>query len=89
MAVLDQIIQELHKQVAVSQHALRIHNKKHECETAYAHGRIYDVVQSLLEIANVMTDDLKHNKSIVDWLGRKSAGHIVELYIQSLPGSTE
>lgn len=50
---------------------LRVQVKKHECETLFAHVRIYDAVKYLLEIGVVMTEHMKQNKTITDWLEGK------------------
>ena len=47
---------------------LRVHEQKHRCEALYAEGRIIDAAVSLLEIANTVSDDVKTNKLIMDWL---------------------
>jgi hypothetical protein len=48
----------------------RAHEQKHRCEFLFAEGRIYDAAESLLEIANTVSEDMdmRGNKLMVDWL---------------------
>ena len=48
----------------------------------YADDRIYDAAQ---HIVNVMTEDLWHNKLVVNWLKGEFVHLVSEQYIQSLP----
>jgi len=64
----EQKVQELTKQLAASQCALRVHDLKHQCETMSARGCIYGAAQHLLEIMNTISVDVEHNELIINWL---------------------
>ena len=72
IAHLEQTNQELRVQLAESQHkadsVICAHEQKHQCESLYAQGRIYDAAQSLLEIQNTINESVRTNKFVVDWL---------------------
>ena len=75
IALLEQTNQELRVQLAESQHKAdslirinREHEQKHQCESLYTQGRIYDAAEFLLEIANTVTEDMRVDKSLFDWL---------------------
>ncbi|KAF8557095.1 hypothetical protein OG21DRAFT_1495015, partial [Imleria badia] len=75
VAHLERINQQLRVQLAECQQKadrliriIRAHEQKHHCESLYAQGRIYDVVDTLREIANTVDEDARANKLIVDWL---------------------
>ncbi|KAI9455961.1 hypothetical protein HD554DRAFT_2238147 [Boletus coccyginus] len=40
----------------------------HQCESLYTPGRIQDAAECLLEFANVVHEDVRANKFIIDWL---------------------
>jgi hypothetical protein len=83
-ADLEKTVQDLTNQFAASQCALRIHQQKHQCETMFADGRIYDAAHHLLEIINSMSEDLQHNELIMNWIEGESLRHFVLMYIYSL-----
>ena len=72
IAHLEQTNQELRVQLAESQHkadsVICAHEQKHQCESLYAQGRIYDAAQSLLEMQNTINESVRTNKFVVDWL---------------------
>lgn len=72
IAHLEQTNEELRVQLAESQHktdsVIRAHEQKHQCESLYAQGRIYDAAQSLLEMQNTINESVRTNKFVVDWL---------------------
>lgn len=72
IARLERINEELRVQLAESQHkadsVICAHEQKHQCESLYAQGRIYDAAQSLLEIQNTINESVRTNKFVVDWL---------------------
>ena len=72
IARLERINEELRVQLAESQHktdsVIRAHEQKHQCESLYAQGRIYDAAQSLLEMQNTINESVRTNKFVVDWL---------------------
>ncbi|KAI9459275.1 hypothetical protein HD554DRAFT_1682040 [Boletus coccyginus] len=45
-------------------HALE---QMHQCESLYARGRIQDAAECLLEFTNVVHEDVRANKFIIDW----------------------
>ncbi|KAF8548148.1 WD40 repeat-like protein [Imleria badia] len=72
---LEQIIQELRIQLVESHHKadrlIRIvgaHEQGHKCEALYDQGRIYDAVESLLEMTNTADEDVRANNMITNWL---------------------
>jgi hydrogenase maturation factor HypF (carbamoyltransferase family) len=86
---LEKTVQGLHAQLADSQHKannlahiLRAHERKHQCEALYAEGRIIDAAESLLEIANAVSEDMKANKLLMDWLAGELRGQVLEAIIQ-------
>ena len=72
IAHLEQTNEELRVQLAESQHkadsVICAHEQKHQCESLYAQGRIYDAAQSLLEMQNTINESVRTNKFVVDWL---------------------
>ncbi|KAI9456194.1 hypothetical protein HD554DRAFT_2042635 [Boletus coccyginus] len=40
----------------------------YQCESLYAHGRIQGAAECLLEFANIVHEDVRANKFIIDWL---------------------
>ncbi|KAF8444928.1 hypothetical protein L210DRAFT_3054439 [Boletus edulis BED1] len=73
---LEQTNQELRVQLAETGNKtdsliriIHAFEQKHQCETLYAQGRIYNAAESLLEITNTgVLEDLRDNKLIIDWL---------------------
>jgi hypothetical protein len=47
---------------------IRAQEQMHQCESLYGEGRIYDVAESLLAIANTIGEDIGADKSIADRL---------------------
>ncbi|KAF8548009.1 hypothetical protein OG21DRAFT_1516754 [Imleria badia] len=75
IASLKETIQQLRNQLSDTQkkadnldHILRLHERKHQCEVLYAQGRMYDSVELLLEITSTITDEVRANKLIIEWL---------------------
>ena len=72
IAHLEQTNEELRVQLAESQHkadsVICAHEQKHQCESLYAQGRIYDAAQSLLEMQNTINESVRTDKFVVDWL---------------------
>ncbi|KAI9455056.1 hypothetical protein HD554DRAFT_2036671 [Boletus coccyginus] len=69
---LEQIIQELRVQLADAERKADVinhaHEKKHQCESLYAQGRIQSAAECLLEIVDTVNEDVRANKFIFDWL---------------------
>ena len=65
---LESTVQQLYTQNAHLVQILHIHEQKHECEALYAGGRTVDAAVSLLEIKNTMSEQVRANKFIMDWL---------------------
>ena len=55
-------------ELASSQLVVRVHRQKHECETLYADGHVIDAAKSLLDVTKSVTDDVKSDAIIMDWL---------------------
>ena len=75
IAHLETTVQHLHVQLADSQRTadglveiLRVHERKHHCETLYAEGRIVAAAESLLEVTNDLSEGVRANKLLMDWL---------------------
>ena len=68
IACREQTIEELRVQLAQAEQKAdlinRTHEQKHQCESLYYQGRIYDAAQSLL----APSDDVRGNTLIADWL---------------------
>jgi hypothetical protein len=77
-------IPNLEQTVQGLQCTVRVHEKKHQCETMFANGRIYDAAQYLLDIIDIMNEELKHNELIANWLEGDSLSHFVGMSIHSL-----
>ena len=45
-----------------------MHEQKHQCEALYADGRTVDAAVSLLELTNTMSEEVRANGLIMDWL---------------------
>ena len=69
---LRQTNQELRVQLAESQRRanslIRAHEQKHHCESLYTQGRLYNAAESLLEMENTISEDVRANELIVEWL---------------------
>ena len=72
---LENTVQQLHVQLLDSQRTadglveiLRVHERKHHCEALYAEGRIIAAAESLLEITNGLSEEVRANKLLMDWL---------------------
>ena len=61
------------------------HERKHRCEALYAEGRVMDAAVSLLETAGTISEAVKGDKAIVDWLFGEISCHIWEMKIDTLP----
>ena len=75
IAHLETIVQQLHAELADSRRTadglveiLRVHERKHHCETLYAGGRIVAAAESLLEIMNGLSEEVRANKLLMGWL---------------------
>ena len=86
IAHLETTIQQLHTQLSDSQQNAKIelassqlvvhaHRRKHECETLYANGHVIDAAKSLLDITKSITDDVKSDVIIMDWLSGRFRRH--------------
>ncbi|KAG6379593.1 hypothetical protein JVT61DRAFT_10098 [Boletus reticuloceps] len=72
---LEQVTQELRVQLSDSQNnadslirTIRAHEQKHQCESLYAQGCIYDTAKCLLEVTENVSKDLGANQLITNWL---------------------
>ena len=72
---LEPTVQQLHTQNTNLAQLLHAHEQKHQCEVLYADGRIVDAAISLLEITNTMSEQVKTNKLIMDWLASTFVRH--------------
>jgi hypothetical protein len=79
---LELSVQEVGNRFATCECALREYDKKYECESLYADGRIYDAAQ---HIANTRAENLSHNESVDHWLKGELVHLVLQSYIQSLP----
>ena len=76
--LLERANEELRVQLADAERRadslVRSHEQKHQCESQYAQGRIYDAAQSLLQMMDSLSDseDVRGNKIIMDWLAGES-----------------
>ena len=61
----------------------RAYEQRHQCESLYVQGRIYDAADSLLAIANTIAEDFRDNKSIIDWLTGEFQRRTLKESIQS------
>lgn len=68
IAKLEKTVQGLQDQLSATESALRLHEKKHECETMYAQGRVYDASRCILDITETMSEELKQNRLLIDWV---------------------
>lgn len=70
--LLERANEELRVQLANAERRadslVRSHEQKHQCESQYAQGRIYDAAQSLLQMMDSSSEDVRGNKIIMDWL---------------------
>lgn len=70
--LLERANEELRVQLANAERRadslVRSHEQKHQCESQYAQGRIYDAAQSLLQMMDSLSEDVRGNKIIMDWL---------------------
>ncbi|KAN0082589.1 hypothetical protein V8E55_008384 [Tylopilus felleus] len=68
IAFREQTLQELRVQLAQAEQKAdlvnRTHEQRHQCESLYYQGRIYDAAQSLL----TTSDDVRGNTLITNWL---------------------
>jgi len=45
----------------------RAHEQRYQCESLYTQGRIHGAAECLLEFANIVNEDVKTNKLLIDW----------------------
>ncbi|KAG6370910.1 hypothetical protein JVT61DRAFT_10934 [Boletus reticuloceps] len=80
---LEKTIRELRTELSDFQQRanglLHAHEQKHQCETLYAAGHVHDAAQTLLEITNTMTSEVRANRLIMDWLAEFTTGCISTL----------
>ncbi|KAF8547586.1 WD40 repeat-like protein [Imleria badia] len=86
IAHLEHTNQELRAQLAECQQKadrfiriIHAHEQKHNCESLYAQGRIYDAAESLMEVENTVSGDVRANKFITDWLAEFTDRCVVTL----------
>lgn len=84
IANLEKTVQKLHVQFAESQRKadgltqiLHAHEQKHHCESLYAEDRIIDAAESVLDILTTMSEEVRANKLLMDWLVGESQCRIV------------
>jgi len=72
---LNETIQDLRIQLADAQRkvdgVIRInhaHEQRYQCESLYAQGRIQGAAECLLEFLNIVNEDVRSNKVIIDFL---------------------
>ncbi|KAF8555338.1 hypothetical protein OG21DRAFT_922733 [Imleria badia] len=75
IAHLEKTVEQLHAQLVSSESTadnlaqiLGVHERKHHCEALYSEGRIIDAAESLIEIANAVSEEVRTNKLLMDWL---------------------
>jgi hypothetical protein len=74
---IERKIGDLEQTVQGLQCTLHVYEQKHECESLFACGRVYDAAQHLLEIINTMSEDLQHNQLIKNWLEGECLRHFI------------
>ena len=87
---LEDTVQELNVQLTgchnKSDSLIRIihaHEQIHQCEALYVQGRIYDAAESVLALANTIGEDLRANKTIIDWLASEFQHQTLKESIQT------
>jgi hypothetical protein len=66
-------------------HILRAHEQKHRCEALYVQGGTIDAAECLLGIADNVSDAVRDNELIMDWLAGESLGRALKESIQFTP----
>ena len=64
----QQNAKQLRTELSSSRQVIRVHHQKHECEILYSDGHVVDAAETLLDITRSITDDVRSDAIIVDWL---------------------
>lgn len=64
---------------------LRAHEQKHRCEALYMRGDTFDAAECLLGIADNVSDAVRDNKFMMDWLAGEPLGCALKESVQSTP----
>jgi hypothetical protein len=55
----------------------------YQCESLYVQGRIHDAAESLLAIANTVSEDFRVNKAMIEWIAGEFQRRTLKESIQS------